>query len=45
MIGYELSELESPCYINEKDLKKYEDEMTPEQKKRFKKYQKMLHNR
>lgn len=45
MIGYELSELGSPCFKEEKNLKKYEDEMTPEQKKKFKKYQKMLYNR
>ena len=45
MIGYELAELGSPCFKNEKNLKKYEDEMTPEQKKRFKKYQKMLYSR
>ena len=42
MIGYELSELREPCYLNEKNLKKYEKEMTPEQKAKFKKYQKML---
>lgn len=42
MIGSELWELEEPCLLNEKNLKKYEDEMTPEQKAKFKKYQKML---
>ena len=43
MMGYELSELREPCYLCEKKLKKYEDEMTPEQKSKFQKYQKMLH--
>lgn len=43
MMGSELSELWQPCNNNEKNLKKYEKEMTPEQKAKFKKYQKMLH--
>ena len=43
MIGYELNELWQPCNKNEKNLKKYEKEMTPDQKAKFKKYQKMLH--
>lgn len=42
MIGYELNELRQPCIKTEKNLKKYEKEMTPEQKAKFKKYQKML---
>ena len=42
MIGYELWELQEPCIKNEKNLKKYENEMTSEQKAKFKKYQKML---
>lgn len=42
MIGSELWELQEPCIQNEKNLKKYENEMTSEQKERFKKYQKML---
>lgn len=42
MMGYELWELQEPCIKNEKNLKKYEKEMTPEQKAKFKKYQKML---
>lgn len=42
MMGYELSELRSPCVKNEKNLKKYEKEMTPDQLAKFKKYQKML---
>lgn len=43
MTGYELNELWQPCNKNEKNLKKYEKEMTPAQKAKFKKYQKMLH--
>ena len=43
MIGYELWELKEPCLKNEKNLKKYEKEMTSEQKSKFKKCQKMLH--
>lgn len=42
MIGYELWELKEPCLKNEKNLRKYEKEMTAEQKAKFKKYQKML---
>ena len=45
MMGSELSELWQPCVKNEKNLKKYENEMTPEQKAKFKKYQKMLNKR
>lgn len=42
MTGSELWELEEPCHLNENNLKKYENEMTPEQKAKFKNYQKML---
>ena len=45
MMGVELSELWQPCVKNEKNLKKYENEMTPEQKAKFKKYQKLLNKR